>query len=171
MKTDLFYNSMGLCGNFTGLRMFQISAMINLKIKFEGSGNRPCAKHNEEQRESFFFFRTFRQLRQFRSFRYGRFVLLFFYAKVTVLTVKMKYDRFLQVVAEQETIIWPVLLWPLDNLFRSKHTTTSYPTFPINFYCICVKKNTCLCEYWKTEVREIASNCNRPLLLHEGFSV
>ena len=56
-----------------------------------------------------FFFRTFRQLRQFRSFRYGRFVLLFFYAKVTVLMVKMKYDRFLQVVAEQETIIWPVL--------------------------------------------------------------
>ena len=52
MKTDLFYNSMGLCGNFTGLRMFQISAMINLKIKFEGSANRPCAKHNEEQRES-----------------------------------------------------------------------------------------------------------------------
>ena len=35
--------------------MFQISAMINLKIKFEGSANRPCAKHNEEQRESFFF--------------------------------------------------------------------------------------------------------------------
>ena len=56
-----------------------------------------------------FFFRTFRQLRRFRSFRYGRFVLLFFYAKVTVLMVKMKYDRFLQVVAEQETIIWPVL--------------------------------------------------------------
>ena len=55
-----------------------------------------------------FFFRTFRQLRQFRSFRYGRFVLLFFYAKMTVLMVKMKYDRFLQVVAEQETIIWPV---------------------------------------------------------------
>ena len=56
-----------------------------------------------------FFFRTFRQLRQFRSSRYGRFVLLFFYAKVTVLMVKMKYDRFLQVVAEQETIIWSVL--------------------------------------------------------------
>ena len=26
--------------------------MINLKTKSEGSLNRPCAKHNEEQRES-----------------------------------------------------------------------------------------------------------------------
>ena len=26
--------------------------MINLKAKFEGSLNRPCAKHDEEQRES-----------------------------------------------------------------------------------------------------------------------
>ena len=26
--------------------------MINLKTEFEGSLNRPCAKHNEEQRES-----------------------------------------------------------------------------------------------------------------------
>ena len=32
--------------------MSQISAMINLKTKFEGSSNRPCAKHNEEQQES-----------------------------------------------------------------------------------------------------------------------
>ena len=32
--------------------MFQISAMIHLKTKFEGSSNRTCAKHNEEQRES-----------------------------------------------------------------------------------------------------------------------
>ena len=32
--------------------MFQISAMINVKTKFEGSSNRPCTKHNEEQRES-----------------------------------------------------------------------------------------------------------------------
>ena len=32
--------------------MFQISAMINLKTKFEGFSNRPCATHNEEQRES-----------------------------------------------------------------------------------------------------------------------
>ena len=55
------------------------------------------------------FFRTFRQLLQFRSFRYSRFVLLFFYANVTVLMVKVKYDRFLQVVAEHVTIIWPVL--------------------------------------------------------------
>ena len=35
-----------------GLRMFQMSAMINLKTKFEGSSNRPCAKHNKDQRES-----------------------------------------------------------------------------------------------------------------------
>ena len=32
--------------------MFQISAMINLKTKFEGSSNCPCAKRNEEQRGS-----------------------------------------------------------------------------------------------------------------------
>ena len=32
--------------------MFQISAMINFKTKFEGSSNRPCAKHNEEQPET-----------------------------------------------------------------------------------------------------------------------
>ena len=32
--------------------MFQISAMINLKTKFEGSSNLPCAKHNEEQPEN-----------------------------------------------------------------------------------------------------------------------
>ena len=32
--------------------MFQISAKINFKIKYEGFWNRPCAKHNEEQRES-----------------------------------------------------------------------------------------------------------------------
>ena len=32
--------------------MFQISAMINVDTKFEGSSNRPCIKHNEEQRES-----------------------------------------------------------------------------------------------------------------------
>ena len=32
--------------------MFQISAMINFKTKFEGSSNRPCAKHNEEQLET-----------------------------------------------------------------------------------------------------------------------
>ena len=31
--------------------MFQISAMININTKFEGSTNRPCAKRNEEQQE------------------------------------------------------------------------------------------------------------------------
>ena len=62
--------------------MFQISAMINLKTKLEESSNRSCAKHNEKQ------------LRQFRSFRYARFVLLFFFANVTVMMVRMKYDRF-----------------------------------------------------------------------------
>ena len=30
--------------------MFQISAMINLKTKFEGFSNRPCATHDEERR-------------------------------------------------------------------------------------------------------------------------
>ena len=38
--------------NWNGLRMFQISAKINFKTKYEGFSNRPCAKHNEEQRES-----------------------------------------------------------------------------------------------------------------------
>ena len=32
--------------------MFQISAKINFKTKYEGFSNRPCTKHNEEQRES-----------------------------------------------------------------------------------------------------------------------
>ena len=32
--------------------MFQISAMMNVNTKFEGSSNRPCTKHIEEQRES-----------------------------------------------------------------------------------------------------------------------
>ena len=36
--------------NSNGLRIIQITAMINLKTKFEGSLNRPCAKHNEVQR-------------------------------------------------------------------------------------------------------------------------
>ena len=31
--------------------MFQISAMININTKFEGSTNLPCAKRNEEQQE------------------------------------------------------------------------------------------------------------------------
>ena len=37
--------------NWNGFRMFQISAMININTKFEGSTNRPCAKRNEEQQE------------------------------------------------------------------------------------------------------------------------
>ena len=53
--------------------------------------------------------KTFRRLHQFRFFRYGRFVLFFCYANVTVLIVRMKNDRFLQIVAEHVTIIWPVL--------------------------------------------------------------
>ena len=136
---------------WNGLQMFQISAMINLKTKFEGSSNRPCAKHNEDQRESrrlcewqqavdteiptetctpdikkngnlqHYFF-----LRQFGSFRCNRFVLLFLYANVTVLMVRMKDDRFQDVVAEHVTIIWPVLFWSLDDLFRWKYRTTSY---------------------------------------------
>ena len=65
-------------------------------------------------------------LRQFGSFRCNRFVLLFFYASVTVLMVRMKDDRFPQVVAEHVTIIWPVLFWSLDDLFRWKYRTTSY---------------------------------------------
>ena len=36
---------------WNGFRMFQISAMININTKFEGSTNRPCAKRNEEQQE------------------------------------------------------------------------------------------------------------------------
>ena len=38
--------------NWNGLRMFQISAKINFKTKYEGFSNRPCTEHNEEQRES-----------------------------------------------------------------------------------------------------------------------
>ena len=33
----------------------------------------------------------------------------FFYANVTVLMARVKYDRFLQVFADHVTIIWPVL--------------------------------------------------------------
>ena len=39
-------------------------------------------------------------LRQFGSFRCNRLVLLFFYANVTVLMVRMKDDRFQEVVAD-----------------------------------------------------------------------
>ena len=121
---------------WNGLRMFQISAMINLKTKFEGFSNCSCANmtRTNENHEEFVrdrascwhgnshgnmyprhkknvnlqhcFF-----LRQFGSFRCNRLVLLFFYANVTVLMVRMKDDRFLQVVTEHVTIIWLVLFW------------------------------------------------------------
>ena len=62
--------------------MFQISAMININTKFEGSTNRPCAKRNEEQQE----------LRRVCELQIGLFVMVvsfclvfFFYANVTVL--------------------------------------------------------------------------------------
>ena len=67
--------------------MFQISAMININTKFEGSTNRPCAKRNEEQQE----LRRVCEL-QSKPLNFGlfvwsfRFVLFFFfYANVTVL--------------------------------------------------------------------------------------
>ena len=37
------------------------------------------------------------------------FCCCFFYANVTVLMVRVKYDRFLQVFADHVTVIWPVL--------------------------------------------------------------
>ena len=49
----------------------------------------------------------------------------------------------LQVVVENMTIIWPVLFWSLDDLFRSQNTRRlpiSRNAFPINFYRIRVKK-------------------------------
>ena len=62
--------------------MFQISAMININTKFDGSTNRPCAKRNEEQQE----------LRRVCELQIGLFVMVvsfclvfFFYANVTVL--------------------------------------------------------------------------------------
>lgn len=61
-------------------------------------------KHKKNGNLQHYFF-----LRQFGSFRCNRFVLLFFYANVTVLMVRMKDDRFQEVVAEHVTIIWPVL--------------------------------------------------------------
>ena len=59
--------------------MFQISAMININTKFEGSTNRPCAKRNKEQPE----LRRVCELQVFSlwSFRF----VFFFYANVTVL--------------------------------------------------------------------------------------
>ena len=65
--------------------MFQISAMININTKFEGSTNRPCAKRNEEQQE----LRRVCEL-QSKLLNFGLFVMVvsfwfFFYANVTVL--------------------------------------------------------------------------------------
>ena len=67
--------------------MFQISAMININTKFEGSTNRPCAKRNEEQQE----LRRVCEL-QSKPLNFGLFVMVvsfwfffFFYANVTVL--------------------------------------------------------------------------------------
>ena len=67
--------------------MFQISAMININIKFEGSTNRPCAKRNEEQQE----LRRVCEL-QSKPLNFGLFVMVvsfcfvfFFFANVTVL--------------------------------------------------------------------------------------
>ena len=64
--------------------MFQISAMININTKFEGSTNRPCAKRNEEQQE----LRRICEL-QSKLFNFGlffmvagfRFVFFFFLCK------------------------------------------------------------------------------------------
>ena len=62
--------------------MFQISAMININTKFDGSTNRLCAKRNEEQQE----------LRRVCELQIGLFVMVvsfcfffFFHANVTVL--------------------------------------------------------------------------------------
>ena len=67
-----------------------------------------------------------------------RFVLLIFYAKVTVLMERMKYDRFLQVVAEHVTIIWPVLFDHLTIFFaqNTRRLPILSNVFPINFYRI-----------------------------------
>ena len=55
-------------------------------------------------------FWTFRQLRQFRSFRYGRFVLMFFYADVTVLMVRMKQLFMIGCRAHDHTLAGVVLI-------------------------------------------------------------
>ena len=66
--------------------MFQISPMININTKFEGSTNRPCAKRNEEQQE----LRRVCEL-QSKPLNFGLFVMVvsfcffFFYANVSVL--------------------------------------------------------------------------------------
>ena len=133
--------------NWNGLRMFQISAKINIKTKYEGFSNRPCTKHNEEQRKSrrvsewqsklltlkfprkhvlmtkkmliysiisfvsgFFFLWTFWQRGQFRSFRYASFVLMFFYANVSVLMVTMKYHFMIGCRAHDHNLAGVVLI-------------------------------------------------------------
>ena len=91
-----------------------------------------------------------------------RFVLLVFYAKVTVLMEKMKYDRFLQVVAEHVTIIWPVLFDHLTIFFaqNTRRLPIFSNVFPINFYRIRVKKNTSICLYWKKKGKfKTTRNC------------
>ena len=105
-----------------------------------------------------------------------RFVLLIFYAKVTVLMERMKYDRFLQVVAEHVTIIWPVLFDHLTIFFaqNTRRLPILSNVFPINFYRIRVKKKYKHMLVLKnkkesSKLREIASS--RPLLLHAGLLV
>ena len=88
-----------------------------------------------------FFSRTFQQLRQFRSFRYGRLVLSFFYANVTILMASVKYDRFLQVIAEHVTISGRCCIDHLTIFFaqNTRRPPISRNAFSINFYRIRVK--------------------------------
>ena len=116
---------------------------------------------------SLFFFGLFGSLANF-----GRSVLFFFWENMTVLMVRMKYDRFLQVVAEHVTIIWRVLLitWRSFSLKTRDDFLFLRSAFPINFYRIRVKKYKHMLvmkNKGKFKVREIASN--RPLLLHPCF--
>ena len=55
-------------------------------------------------------FWTFRQLGQFRSFRYARFVLMFFYANVSVLMVTMKYHFMIGCRAHDHNLAGVVLI-------------------------------------------------------------
>ena len=58
----------------------------------------------------FFFLWTFWQLGQFRSFRYARFVLMFFYANVSVLMVTMKYHFMIGCRAHDHNLAGVVLI-------------------------------------------------------------
>ena len=58
----------------------------------------------------FFFLWTFWQLGQFRSFRYARFVLMFFYANVSVLMVTMKYHFMIGCLAHDHNLAGVVLI-------------------------------------------------------------